>query len=236
MTLEKLSFWFRIKEFFNNYKSSKLIIVIIIIFGLWFFMLREPITYPFLMDPQMEEGDEFFVKTPDGRYITACGDCLPKVTLDNRCSHYLCAKRYPYQTSVFTYRKHDDRRFSIETAFGKYWKRCSGCVEFCHDVICADGENKKLRTSKFELIKNRNGTVSFRNDMGRMLELCPCGDEGDCGKLMCSLGVFQKNTEFIIEKIPDRFPDPVLQFIKFKPDFVKKQDPRFLGVLLSNLA
>jgi hypothetical protein len=196
---------------------------------------KEYLKYPFMTEPQIEKGEEFFIKTLDGRYISACSGCLPNVNLKNRCSYYLCANKYALQSSVFKMHKHIDGFVSIETIFGEFWKRCSGCVEFCHDVICADGKNKNLGICKFHVIKNRNGTVSFRNDMGRLLELCPCGDEDKCGKLMCSLGAKQENTQFIIEFVPKTEPDPILQFIKFKPAFQREFDPRFLGVSLSNV-
>lgn len=201
------------------------------------FVLQENIDYPFLKNPQMQQGDEFLLKTPDGRFLTSCGNCYPGVNLDERCSRYLCVRKYPYQSSVFTFHKHRDGTCSIETVTGKFWKRCIRCGELCHDVICADGVNKKLQNSKFVLIKNANGTVSFKTDTGRILELCNCNDTAGCGKLVCSLGV-GKETEFILEKLPKRFPDPVLQFIKFKPAFDdtgKVQRPP-LGVLLSNLS
>jgi len=246
MTEGKLTFWYEFvkRSVIANQHIFGLFMFVALIWHIVNLNIREGISYPFLKDPQMEDGDEFFVKTPDGRYLAACGGCLPNKNLTTRCSHYVCARKYPYRTSVFIWRQHDDRRFSVETVFGGYWKRCTGCVEFCNDVICADGVNRNLRLCKFELIKNRNGTVSFRNDMGRMLELCPCGgnessdgsSDGECGKLLCSLGVRQENAEFIIEKLPKRSPDPTLQFVKLKPDFVKQQDPRFLGVSLSNLA
>lgn len=230
---------------FNKNKLLTIVVIasiVIFISVLYNNYFKEGLDYPFLKNPQMHQGDKFLLKTPQGRYITSCGDCLPKANLNKRCSFHLCVRKYPYQSSVWTYHKHRDGTFSVEAFNGKYWKRCDRCEEYCHDVICADGVNKKLRNCKFYLLKNQDETISIKTDTGRILELCNCdavnteSAKSSCGKMMCSLGV-GKDTRFIIEKLPKRFPDPVLQWIKYKPAFgdTGKSVPPGDGVVLSSI-
>lgn len=226
----------------KNIKLLLLLLSIFIVLGVYNRYSIEKLDYPFLTDPQIKDGEEFLLSTPDGRYITSCGDCLPNVNLKERCTYHLCTKKYPYQSSVWKYHKNRDGTFNVESFNGKFWKRCDRCEEMCHDVICCDGVNKRLRNCKFYLLKNRDGTVSFKSDTGRILELCNCTPtktkffQKNCGKMMCSLGV-GKETRFIIERLPKRFPDPVLEWIKIKPTFgnTGKVVPPGDGVILSNL-
>ncbi len=149
--------------------------------------------------PNIKDGDKFYLKTIDGKYVSVCKNCRPNDTnLNNLCSSVLCLKDEPFLSSIFTFKTHRDYRFSVQTMFGTYWKRCRQCLQFCPDTICADGINKNLRTHKFILIKNRNKSISIKTDTGRLLEVSDCNQ--NCGKIIASIGS-GRNQDFFIQKI-----------------------------------
>ena len=124
--------------------------------------------------------------------------------------------------------RHNDGFWSVETAMGKFWKRCQKCIFDCDSAICADGINSNLRTHKFQLIKNPNGTIKLKSDNGRFIESCGCPQ--DCGKLICAKGL-GGDINFIVEKIA-QVPKPKPVF-RFKPKWQDTSVPD--GVLLSNV-
>lgn len=163
--------------------------------------------FPFLTNPQMHYKDRFYLKTVNGEYISVCFSCTPSdQNLDNQCKASLCVKDVAVRSSIFEYLPHRDGTFSVRSeANGKYWKRCDNCVDLCPNIICADGENPDLQPAKFVLIKNGDGTVSIKTDMGRMLELQDCAQS--CGRIVASQGL-GINRQFVIEKLPPPYSPP----------------------------
>lgn len=211
---------------FRRYKE--LIVIIGGIYIIWHILSKnvENFSFPFLLKPHLSDGDDIYIKTFEGKYVTSCPNCLPlDANIINRCKKTLCIRDVPYLSSQFTYHKHRDGTFSLETADGEYWKRCARCIPLCPHTICSDGINSKLQTHKFILIKNRDGTVSFKTDNGRLLEITEC--DQTCGKVVTALGLYNKGNskDFIIEKIPR----PVIPLSKrIKPvDFSKKLPREF---------
>jgi hypothetical protein len=216
----------------KNAKRDKIVIfglVVIVIFA-WLVMnvrptmidashpshLVEGLAFPFefslprgLTNPVLKRGDQFYLKTVNGDYVSVCGQCAPvDQNLQNKCSRNLCLKPNPVRSSVFTYMPHRDGTFSVQTVEGKYWKRCANCFERCPGIICADGVNPNLQPAKFVLIKNADeiDSVSIKTDMGRLLEMHDC--EQSCGRIVASLGV-GLNRQFVIEKLPPPYTPPV---------------------------
>lgn len=168
----------------------------------------------FLSPPTLMDGDKFMLRVRDGRYVTSCSNCKEDANMFNKCSYLLCLKKYPLNSSVFTLHQHRDGRVSIETATFHFWKNCEKCILNCQGAICADGINRNLRTNKFHIIKNRNGTISIKADNGRLIQPCPCNQS--CGNVYCSMGL-GGNVEFIVEKVDVMPPPPrVLQFVPAK--------------------
>ena len=185
----------------KRFKQILFIVFALFVLHLFSGGVVEYFSFPFLKKPHLTDGDTIYVKTIDNKYITSCAACFPiDANIDNRCKKTLCLKDSPYMTSQFIYHKHRDGTFSLETAHGKYWKRCAECIENCPHVICSDGINPNLQTHKFVLIKNRddNDTVSIKTDNGRLLEVTEC--DQTCGKVVTALGLNQSNT-FTIEKV-----------------------------------
>jgi hypothetical protein len=178
----------------------KFIVLLLFIFLIiWLLSPTRENFFPFLTNPQLDDGDQFYIRTTNGEYVSVCYSCQPTgQNLYNKCSANLCIKDEPVKSSVYTYVKHRDGTFSVRTVNGKYWKRCSNCFESCPNIICGDGINPNLQPSKFELIKNGDGTVSIKTDTGRLLELQEC--EQSCGRIIAALGV-GINKQFVIEKI-----------------------------------
>lgn len=159
---------------------------------------------PFLRQPQMRDGMEFYLRTVNGEYVSVCRSCQPAdQNLYNRCSAVLCLKRYPTAGSVFRYGQWRDGTFTVRTRSGEYWKRCANCVERCPGVICADGRNPWLAPARFRLVKNDDGSVSLMTDTGRMIEAHACGQR--CGRILASLGV-GINRQFYVERLRDAEP------------------------------
>lgn len=187
-----------------NFQLTYILIILVLIYVLYtLFNLN---TFEHLIDvgsvtqkPNLKDGDKFYLKTIDGKYVSVCHNCRPNdANINNLCSAVLCLKDEPFLSSIFTYRSHRDYRFSVQTMSGAYWKRCRQCLQFCPDTICADGLNKNLRTHKFILIKNRNKSISIKTDTGRLLEVSDCNQ--NCGKIIASIGS-GRDQEFIIQKI-----------------------------------
>jgi hypothetical protein len=175
--------------------------------------------FDFLTDPQLKRGDRIYVRTANEEYVSVCEECEPtNQNLINRCKKSLCLKINPTRSSVFIYEPFDDGTFSLKTWEGLYLKRCSNCFESCPNIICADGVNPKLQTSKFTLIKHGNAqkSISIKADTGRLLEINEC--DQNCGRVIAALGV-GLNTEFRIEKLP-----PIPISIKIE----RKQTMKFL--------
>lgn len=181
-------------------------------------VLRENLAFPWhhtlppgLKPPNMQRGDQFYLKTINGEYVSVCGSCAPvDQNLVNKCSRNLCLKENPVRSSVFTYIPHPDGTFSVQTVEGKYWKRCANCFERCPGIVCADGVNPNLQPAKFVLIKNGEqppevATVSIKTDTGRLLEMHDC--EQSCGRIVASLGV-GLNRQFVIEPLPPPYTPP----------------------------
>lgn len=165
--------------------------------------------FPFLTDPQLSNGDQFYLRTVNGQYVSVCYSCKPNdQNLYNQCSANLCIKSEPAATSIFTYEPHRDGTFSVKTYDGHYWKRCDNCFNLCPNIICADGVNANLQTSKFVLIKNDDSvkSVSIKTDTGRMFETQNC--EQSCGEIIAAQGV-GINKQFVIEKLPPPYTPPV---------------------------
>jgi hypothetical protein len=214
----------------NNTTSLTSLAILITLVALALFVVyfpkqhvKERFSFPFLAKPHLSDLDKIYIKTVDGKYITSCPNCLPKdANITNKCTKTLCLKDIPYLSSQFTYHKHRDGTFSLETSDGKYWKRCAECLHLCPHTICSDGINPNLQTHKFVLIKNRNGTVSIKTDNGRLLEVTEC--EQTCGEIITALGLNISNN-FIVEKIQQP-PIPLSQRIK-GVDFSKKLPREF---------
>jgi hypothetical protein len=172
--------------------------------------IREGFPHSFLSNPQLQRGDEFYLRTVDGDYVSVCQSCEPTdQNLTNRCKASLCLKANPVRSSVFTYLPHRDGTFSVQTTSGKYWKRCENCFERCPGIICADGVNVNLQPAKFVLIKRSDVSgplISIKTDTGRMLEMHEC--DQSCGRVVASLGV-GLNRQFVIEKLPPPYKPPV---------------------------
>lgn len=158
-------------------------------------------SFSFLMKPYLVDGDKIYIKTIDGKYWTA-QSCGSRANISNACDSLIAITEIPYLTSQFTFHKHIDGTFSLETYNSKYLKRCSKCVNDCDNVICGDGINPNLQTHKFVLIKNTDETISIKTDNGRFLDLTECNQT--CGKVITTIGLSQ-DSRFIIEKIP-QFP------------------------------
>jgi hypothetical protein len=136
--------------------------------------------FPFLTQPHIDNGDKIYIKTLDGKYLSSCVCKTNDANIKNACTRTLCIKDEPLLSSQFTFYKHSDGTFSIETYDGKYWKRCAECINSCPHTICADGINPNLQTHKFVLIKNGktqtndptavDNTISIKTDNGRLLE------------------------------------------------------------------
>jgi hypothetical protein len=173
-------------------------------------------SFPFLTDPQLHEGDRFYLKTLNGEYISVCSDCQPKdQNLTNKCSSVLCLKKYPTRGSVFVYVPYRDGTFSVQSDLtGKFWKRCNNCVHLCSDIICSDAINPRLQPAKFVLIK-LGDTISIKTDTGRLLDVMEC--EQTCGRVVAAVstgvdwnkGHYQTG-QFTIEKLP-RIPAPIVE-------------------------
>lgn len=162
-------------------------------------------SFSFLMKPYLVDGDKIYIKTLDNKYWTA-QSCGSRANINNACDSLITITDIPYLTSQFTFRKHIDGTFSLETYNNKYLKRCSKCVNDCDNVICGDGINPNLQTHKFVLIKNNNllggnidDTISIKTDNGRFLDLTECNQT--CGKVITTIGLSQ-DSRFIVEKIP----------------------------------
>jgi hypothetical protein len=155
--------------------------------------------FSFLTQPYLVTGDKITLQTRDGRYITACNNCEPtQGDVENQCKYVLCLRSELYNSGIFTLHKHDDYKWSFETEFGSFWKRCETCVYNCDSAICADGINDKLKTHKFYIIKNGDGTIRLKSDNGRFIEACPCNQT--CGKdLICAKGL-GGDLDFILTK------------------------------------
>ena len=182
-------------------RFKKLIIIIIVVFMIILIKFQTIEQFSFISKPHIDDKDTVYVKTLDGKYITSCDSCFPiDANIDNRCSKTLCLKDEPYITSQFIYHTHRDGTFSLETADGKYWKRCAECISLCPHVICADGINPNLQTHKFVLIKNNDNqnSISIKTDNGRLLEVSDCNQT--CGKIITALGL-NSSSNFIAEKV-----------------------------------
>jgi hypothetical protein len=166
---------------------------------------KEHFSFPFLAKPHIKDGDKIYIKTVDGKYLTSCSNCSPRdANIYNKCKKTLCIRDEPYLNSQFTYHKHRDGTFSLETQEGKYWKRCAQCIPLCPHTICCDGVNPNLQTHKFVLLKNQHdreheNSVSIKTDNGRLLEVTNC--DQTCGKIVTALGL-NTTSRFIIEIIP----------------------------------
>jgi len=178
--------------------AIKVLAVVIIMVSMLTSARREAF-FPFLTDPQFDDGDQFYFRTVNGDYVSVCYSCSPVgQNLTNKCAANLCLKTDPVRSSIFTYLKHRDGTFSVRTIEGKYWKRCANCFESCPNIICADGINPNLQPAKFVLIKNGDNTVSIKTDTDRLLEMQDC--EQSCGRIVAALGV-GINRQFIMEKV-----------------------------------
>jgi hypothetical protein len=159
--------------------------------------------FPFITDPQLKEGDRFYLRTVNGKYVSVCFACKGLgQNLVNQCAANLCLKDEPVATSIFTYLPHRDGTFSVRTYDGRYWKRCENCFNRCPNIICADGINQNLAPAKFVLIKNGDSahTVSIKTDIERLFETQNC--EQSCGEIIAAMGV-GTNKQFRIEKLPE---------------------------------
>jgi hypothetical protein len=157
--------------------------------------------YDFLTNPQLIRGQRFLIRTINGEYLTSCRDCKPNdQNLTNKCSSVLCLSKYPLNSSVFVYEPYRDGTFSIRIdASGKYWKRCTNCVDLCDHIICTDGINPTLQSAKFVLIKNfDSNTISIKCDNGALIEINNC--DQSCGKVVAAIGL-GINSQFIIEPL-----------------------------------
>jgi hypothetical protein len=185
----------------KRFKQVLLVVLVMFVLSLFYGVSVENFSFPFLAKPHLTDGDTIYIKTIDGKYITSCAACFPNdANIDNRCKKTLCLKDVPYITSQFIYHRHRDGTFSLETAHGKYWKRCSECIQNCPHVICSDGINPNLQTHKFVLIKNRDNidSISIKTDNGRLLEVTDC--DQSCGKVVTALGLNASNT-FVLERV-----------------------------------
>lgn len=208
-----------------------LFMVVIMAIGLmmWGNVTPEAYTsFGFLTKPLLNDKDQVMFKTQNGLYLTVCKECENMGNVENRCKYTICLREEPYNSSVFTLHRHRDNYWSIESINEKFWKRCTKCMPGCDDVICADGVNKNLRTHKFHLIKNGDGTIKWRTDLGRFIESCPCNQS--CGKIMCGKGL-GGDVNLIVEKVKTVPPEP--QELQFKPQWQNTSVPN--GVLLSNV-
>lgn len=215
----------------NSICGVLLVVFVLIVTGIMikrFWSKQKIEQFEFLIQPYLKTGDQVMFKTISGMYVTACNNCEPYGDIDNKCSYVLCLRDQPYNTSIFTLHKHEDGRWSIETAYGKFFKRCQKCIPTCDGAICADGINSNLRTHKFHLIKSGNGTIRWKSDNGRFIESCPC--DQTCGKLMCASGL-GGDVDFQVEFIKT-VPKPPRE-LKFKPQWQNQTVPD--GVLLSNV-
>ncbi len=195
----------------------KLLIFVFLIFFIVIQLLPLRECFPFLTEPQLSYGDQFYLKTVNNEYVSVCHACSPtNQNLENKCSANLCLKLDPVRSSIFTYISHPDGTFSVQTIEGKYWKRCEFCFEQCPNIICADGVNKDLQPAKFVLIKNGDGTISIETDTGRLLELQEC--DQSCGRIIAAQGVGQ-NKQFVIEKLPPQY---------YPPNPIRKQTTKFV--------
>lgn len=182
--------------------------------------------FDFIRPPRISHLDKFYLKTMDGKYITSCGWCIPQdANIKNKCARVLCLTDVPYRSSQFQYYRHRDGTFSIETFDFKWLKRCAECINGCSHVICGDGLNPTLQTHKFELIKNRDGTVSIKTDNDRLMEVTECGQT--CGRVITAIGLNHHTTRFNLEFLPKEKLDP--RIYKTEAD---EQGPRFMDIPL----
>jgi hypothetical protein len=204
--------------------------IVAIVFGLAWYISRQKEHFKFLMPPRIKSGDRVMLTTFSGMYVIACNNCEPYSNINNKCSQVLCLRDEPYNTGIFTLHKHRDGRWSFETEYGKYWKRCEKCIFECDSAICADGINNNLRTHKFWIIKSpdRNGSIRIKSDNGRFLQTCPCTQT--CGKVVCAKGL-GGDIDFKVEILKTVPKEPPV--LKFKPRWNNTSVPS--GVLLSNL-
>lgn len=208
-----------LKKIMSSYETIMLhVLIAITIIGLYLSYMQSTETFvsaimrpdqpsfPFLKDPQMHEGDRFYLKTPNGQYVSVCSNCQPKnQNLFNQCSSVLCLKRYPTRGSVFVYVPFRDGTFAIQSDLtGKYLKRCSNCVDLCPDIICSDGINPRLQSSKFVLIKLDDG-ISIKTDTGKLLDVLEC--DQSCGRVVAAVSTgsdwHRSSGQFRIEKLPE---------------------------------
>jgi hypothetical protein len=184
--------------------------------------------FDFIMKPELNSGDKILLKTRSGRYLTACNNCYSETENENHCKYVLCLRDHPYNTSIFTLYKHPDYRWSFQSQYGGWLKRCLKCYQGCDNAICADGKNKNIRSLKFHIIKNPDSTIKLKADNGRFVQSCPCNQT--CGKIMCSSGLGGE-VDYQVEFIKV-VPEPPRE-LRFKPQWQQSSVPK--GVLLSNV-
>lgn len=186
--------------------------------------------FPFIKHPRVSHGDKLYLKTLDGKYITSCSWCIPvSANIENKCKRVLCVTDKPYRASQFMYYRHRDGRFSLETFDFRWLKRCSECMHGCKDAICADGLNNNLQTHRFELIKNRDGSVSIKTDSGKLMEITEC--DQTCGRIVTAMGLNTHTTKFILEFLPRDVYDPRIYETQESREAAKTA-PRFLDIPL----
>lgn len=197
----------------NSFERTKLffiaaiiafIVIIVIITNIKYKQTYE--SFDFIMNPQLSDKDKIYIKTIDGKYWTILKCGTKGANLYNLCDTLIGLTDIPYINSQFTFHKHIDGTFSLETYDNKYLKRCARCVNVCDNVMCGDGINPNLQTHRFVLVKNPSTnittnitTISIKTDNGRFLDLTEC--EQVCGKIITAIGLSQES-RFIFEKIP----------------------------------
>ena len=94
-------------------------------------------SFSFLMKPYLADGDKIYIKTLDNKYWSALA-CGSRANINNACDSLIAITDIPYLTSQFTFHKHIDGTFSLETYNSKYLKRCSKCFtnSFKVSAIC----------------------------------------------------------------------------------------------------
>jgi hypothetical protein len=220
-------------------KITEILIILLCALGLLIVLKLAMTTFvegfSLLTQPYLVTGDKVTLQTRDGRYVTACNNCNSlQGDSNNKCSYVLCLRKNLYNTGIFTLHKHDDYKWSFETEFGRFWKRCENCIYNCDSAICADGVNDNLTTHKFYIIKNSDGSIKLKSDNGRFLESCPC--KQTCGKdLICAKGL-GGDIDFIITKTQESPPPKKrMDYVTghSKVQWQNQSVPK--GVLLSNV-